>query len=132
MNIVRVLGAVGFASMLVSAPLMLDNDVVSPAAAQAAGCGGRAWAAPLNQFGPVADSSCSVAGHPGYEMCYNIKIEGNGLAVVHARGYDINGNEQWYSIPTSYGCVPWGNSLAMPAIKATSPNVTGVFVSFSH
>ncbi len=131
-SVARAASVLAIAGVAAAAPLVANSDLLSAPSAQAGSCGGRAFAAPLNKWGPVANSSCNVAGSPGHQVCYTINIIGNGIPVVQARGYDINGNEQWYSIPNSTGCVPWGNVLAVPGIRATTPNVTGVQVTFSH
>lgn len=52
---------------------------------------------------------------------------------VLAKGYNEQGKEQWYGLDTSgKGNVPWGTSLAMPELKASSANpLVGAYITFA-
>lgn len=126
----------------------LALTVVAPPAAEAAGCGGVAYATPFKR-GEVSKSDCGVLGHPGTKVHYSWAVgsPSNGKACLEGTGWEplvgpYPGNgprpyvEHWYSL----GCgtrggfaVPWGNVGAVPKVRAESLMVPlGVPVRWSH
>ena len=105
--------------------------------ADAAQCGGAAWAPPGGGWGPVSTSPQAAAGFPGYKLAYRWHVEGNVPTMVCAQGlgFDQSNHAQWYGLGCSYDgglqAVPWGNNLGPPELRAKSLNVVnGVIVSW--
>jgi ABC-type sugar transport system substrate-binding protein len=69
------------------------------------------------------ESRVAKAGTHGVEVGYGVTLQpgANAFITAEAKGYDAAGNETWYGLGTSSSTlrrmVPWGNSLAHPAIK---------------
>lgn len=114
---------------------MVAVMLAAPATANAAPCGGTAYAPPF-VTGPVSQTLTGVAGHPGYRQGYRFSVQGNVSTpvFVEVKGYSENG-EAWYALPVSgtggSGEVPWGNSLASPAVRAKSLSINGVTVNWN-
>lgn len=130
------------AVMTLAVPASAMTGPASGAAASAVStssappCGGTAYAPPGTVWGPESTSLVSVWGYPGYRQSYSFKVEGQGASpvAVQVKGYDENGNEQWYGLGLASdqgeGSVPWGNGIAHPALRATSANVLGATVTW--
>jgi hypothetical protein len=69
------------------------------------------------------ESRVAKAGTRGVEVGYSVTLQpgANAFFTAEAKGYDAAGNETWYGLGTSSSnlrrMVPWGNSLAHPAVK---------------
>lgn len=80
-------------------------------------------------------SATSVGGYNGVRISYVGGVSGGNrsAAAIQLRGFE-NGREVWVGIgarnSTWAGSVPWGNSLAHPAIRVQTVGVFPVRVSF--
>lgn len=136
-------GLVGGISVLAAAALLAPPAAAQPGEATAitSGCSGRAYGAPSSgDVGAPGLADTAIAGHPGYRQGYSWYVEGDvGRAAIELRGYDgpdlhevWTGVGLWEPGTGGQGFVPWGNSLATPAIRVAVPfGSPGVFVSFS-
>ena len=131
---------------LTAAALALGTLV--PTAAEAASCGGFAYATPFKR-GKVSQSNCGVLGSPGTTVSYRwyvpypssgrACVEGLGWVVPQgptADGRPLPAVEHWFSLGCgtkgSYG-VPWGNIAAVPKVRAQSLAVPlGTPVQWRH
>lgn len=127
--------------LLVTATLTaaaLGLATLAPASAQAADCGGFAYATPFKR-GKVSEGSCGFLGSPGARVHYSwyvpspssgrACVEGLGWVVPQgptADGRPLPAVEEWFSL----GCgtrgssaVPWGNIAAVPKVRAESLSV---------
>lgn len=103
--------------------------------------GGTGLAPPGGGWGPVSQQTCALAGSPGSTIAYSYTSQSDASPIhasakhfTNAGGIDP-GPEQWseFGAGTSgtSGRMPWGNSLAYPAIKFASINVLGAEVDWS-
>lgn len=104
----------------------------------AAGCSGTAYAPPsTGKFGKPGYANTTVFGHPGYKQTYTVIAGGDvGAAGVQVKAINSKG-AYWRGIGGLASgdivrvSVPWGNSAAVPAIRAASPvGFPGLAVSF--
>jgi hypothetical protein len=107
-----------------------------PRSADAAYCGGSAYAPPGGAWGVPSQASVAIIGSSGFSKGYTWKVEGNVPTTVGAQawGFDNSGQGRWYNIGVSSkggsASVPWGNVLAYPRIRVQSGWV-GVQVSWT-
>lgn len=121
MKLKTALTSVGLA--LIAAATLSAHAVAAPAAGDRAArtCGGG-LAARIGVW-EFQESRVAKAGTHGVEVGYGVTLQpgANAFITAEAKGYDAAGNETWYGLGTSSSnmrrMVPWGNSLAHPAIK---------------
>ncbi|MBO2452856.1 hypothetical protein J4573_37590 [Actinomadura barringtoniae] len=126
--------AAGSAATALAAP-------ASAAPAKLKSCDGTVVAPPFKSDWTVGQGSAGIAGSPGWKQGYDINLQSNvGIAVAEVKGYNDQNKETWYGVPAMSPdsphriiAVPWGNNLAMPAvrIKAAPGQITGVTVTFN-
>jgi hypothetical protein len=122
--------------VVIAVALVAIVALLTSATANAASCGGAAYAPPGGGWGAPSQANVGFIGSPGYRKSYTWQVQGNFKTLVAAqgRGFDSSGRSQWYDVGISSdggsGSVPWGNILAYPQFRVRSGSGNGVQVTW--